>query len=382
MSEADRDELFRRNLAAFQAEVPNVWRILTSIVGKTVSRPVFDGDRLVNIDLGEIRLYPENGPEWAAAQTETYFQKPDRLGFDSPTHCNLSAVSIDLLRRITSYWKDRPNEQSSAYPVVDTGFAFVFGIGLGFHVVDFLKRNVARTLVLVEPVPEFLLHSLYAIDWEEIFRDAKEKGGRPPLRPRGRSGQDRSRNRVRDPGRGIDLPRRFLRLSPLFLLGPARIAADAQREDQGLLSVVGIFRGRNPDDAQHLRQSPEVPVPRDPPQQPGGTADAGLRRRVRRIARSDPAVHQEVARPDYPVLLWDIARDSSQERPASGPPRREREYVPAGQKSAQVQGRVRFRGDSPGGDVDFAVRSQRAFRPAVVLLPGAAQPGAHPRYGQ
>ena len=176
MSEADRDELFRRNLAAFKVEVPHVWSILTAIVGKTVSHPVFDGDRLVNIDLGEIRLYPENGPEWAAAQTETYFRKPDRLGFDSPTHCNLSAVSIDLLRRIASYWKDRPSERSSAYPVVDTGFAFVFGVGLGFHVVDFLKRNLARTLVLVEPVPEFLLHSLYAIDWEEVFRDAKEKG--------------------------------------------------------------------------------------------------------------------------------------------------------------------------------------------------------------
>ena len=67
--------------------------------------------------------------------------------------------------------------------------SFVFGVGLGYHVPDLVRRNVARHLVLVEPVPEFLLHSMQAVDWSRVFADARKKGmtihflvGRNPTR--------------------------------------------------------------------------------------------------------------------------------------------------------------------------------------------------------
>lgn len=175
MSEAERMRLFRRNRNAFRRHQPMVWKTL-ELIEKTTSKLVIEDDAVVNIDLGEVRLYPEPAPEWAEHQLADYFKNPDRLVFENPCHCNLSPVSIEVLRHIGHYMADHRKVRSSFYPVVDVGFAFVFGVGLGLHVGELVRRKVARTLVLIEPVPEFLLHSMQTVDWSRIFASARRKG--------------------------------------------------------------------------------------------------------------------------------------------------------------------------------------------------------------
>ncbi len=175
MSEAERMRLFRRNQAAFRRHQPTVWKALQRIE-KTVSTLAIEDDVVVNIDLGDVRLYPEPAQAWAERQLDDYFKNPDRLGFENPCHCNLSPVSIEVLRHIGLWVGDHRKVRSSPYPVVDIGFAFVFGVGLGLHVAELVRRNAARTLALIEPVPEFLLHSMQVVDWGRIFATARRKG--------------------------------------------------------------------------------------------------------------------------------------------------------------------------------------------------------------
>lgn len=188
MSEMDSTDLFRRNRNAFRRHHPQVWAELEPI-GQTVSKAVIEDGIAVNIDLGEVRLYPEPAPVWTGQQLDAYFQDPDRLGFEDPSHCNLSPVSVEVLRDIARFFGEQGGATASSFPVVDVGFAFVFGVGLGFHVSDLVRRRVARHLVLIEPVPEFLLHSMRAVDWRRIFAEARRKGivihflvGRDPAR--------------------------------------------------------------------------------------------------------------------------------------------------------------------------------------------------------
>lgn len=175
MSEAERTNLFRRNRNAFRLHHPKIWAELERIE-KPVSRAVIENDLVVNIDLGEIRLYPDPAPAWTVRQLDDYFANPDRLVFENPFHCNLSPVSVEVLRDIGDYLAEHKRSKPASFPVVDVGYAFIFGVGLGLHVADLVRRKVARNLILIEPIPEFLLHSMQAVDWSRIFTAARKQG--------------------------------------------------------------------------------------------------------------------------------------------------------------------------------------------------------------
>ena len=78
---------------------------------------------------------------------------------------------------LTDYLRKRRwTESVAALPVVDVGYLFVFGIGLGYHVPELVEKTPARHIILIEPVAEFLLHSFSAIDWKKVFARARRRG--------------------------------------------------------------------------------------------------------------------------------------------------------------------------------------------------------------
>ena len=65
--------------------------------------------------------------------------------------------------------------QTEALPVaVDT--IMVFGLGLGHHIAELLRNTRIKFLVIYEPEADFLLCSVQAIDWTEIFELAEALG--------------------------------------------------------------------------------------------------------------------------------------------------------------------------------------------------------------
>ncbi len=168
--------LFARNCDAFRDRHPAVWARLEAI-GEPVSTVVERDGATDNIDLGGGPLYPAPARAWAESQLDEFRRQPERILFGDPSHCNLSPISLRLLDDIRDYFNDRGGSRAlEAVPVVDVGYAFVFGIGLGYHVPELVEARPARHLVLIEPIAEFLLHSLSAIDWWRVFEAADAAG--------------------------------------------------------------------------------------------------------------------------------------------------------------------------------------------------------------
>lgn len=160
-------ELVRRNEEAFQRRQPHVWAFLSKL--KRHSQLVFDdGGKPVNILVEGTPLYPEPAPAWTEAQLQAYFGDPDRLLLDSIAYCNLSHVAQDMRKAIAEYFAQR-NQKLTRLPLREIGFTFVFGLGLGYHLEPLLERTGCRRLVLIEPIPEFILHSLAVVDWARLF---------------------------------------------------------------------------------------------------------------------------------------------------------------------------------------------------------------------
>ncbi|MCW9034118.1 MAG: DUF115 domain-containing protein [Rhodospirillales bacterium] len=169
------ESLKQRNEELFQDKFPHVLAALKSL-GDPISELVIEGDKAVNIKIDGQNLYPENFEDVAKQQVESYFENPDRIGFTDPSHCNLSPVSRKLLKYTQGFLISNNITRLAPYPLKNIGYTFIFGIGLGGHLLEVIKRSEGINIALIEPIPEFLTHSFSTIDWQEIVDFAEESG--------------------------------------------------------------------------------------------------------------------------------------------------------------------------------------------------------------
>lgn len=163
-----------RSRAALESRFPDLMRQLAGL-GAPTATPVRADGAVVNLDLGGGWLYPEPGPAWTAAQLTAFRADPDRLCLPDPAGARPSHVIRDFLPPLDA-WLAGQGVVLSDRPVSRAGFGFVFGVGLGFHIPELIRKEAPRHLVLVEPVAEFLLHSLEAVDWESVLAEAEARG--------------------------------------------------------------------------------------------------------------------------------------------------------------------------------------------------------------
>ncbi len=164
------ESLFERNREALAGRNPALWARLTALP-ESNSSVVWDGGRAVNLALAQGMLYPAPADAWSREQVAAFRRQPERIGFSDPNHCNISPIGRPLHDRLRDL---AIQEQLAPLPVTDVGYLFVHGVGLGYHLPELIGDTPARHVVLVEPVAEFLRHSMETIDWEQRerwFRD-------------------------------------------------------------------------------------------------------------------------------------------------------------------------------------------------------------------
>ncbi len=167
--------LREHNEKLFQEKHPDILKALNHL-GEPISDLVFQGDKVVNINIDGKELYPEDFETSSKKQVEEYFSNPDRIGFSNPAHCNLSTISNKLLDDLKDFFDRNEDISLSHYPETNIGYTFIFGIGLGGHLKEILKRSKGLNVVLIEPIPELITQSFSAIDWGEIFDLAEQNG--------------------------------------------------------------------------------------------------------------------------------------------------------------------------------------------------------------
>lgn len=142
-----------------------------------LTRPVLVEGRVVDIDIGDGRLYGRPADAFAAEQVASFLAAPTRLLATAPDADTLmDPCSIDLVRRCEAHIARSATPSRAAPPADRSGILFIVGIGLGAHLAGLIEAVVPRHVVLVEPIGEFLLHAAGATDFSALHAQCRAQG--------------------------------------------------------------------------------------------------------------------------------------------------------------------------------------------------------------
>jgi len=166
--------LFQKNLLFLDTALPGVASLVRRSTD-TITQPVLDEAGLaVDIDIGGGRLYNMDAGEFAHLQVDSWRKSPMRVVVGRPEPDSLSdrctkAMSADLAACAGDTLLAIP-------PAEQAGMLVVVGLGLGLQVPALLAQMSPRHVVLIEPMEEFLVHSLHALDWQALSAQCAAQG--------------------------------------------------------------------------------------------------------------------------------------------------------------------------------------------------------------
>jgi hypothetical protein len=166
--------LYQKNLVFLESAFP-AFAGLARQTTDTVTSPVLDGGGLaVDIDLGAGRLYNRPAREFAREQVASWHARPDRVVVNRPDPETLVDLATQSMCETLS--RQAGETLLPVPPADETGLLVVIGVGLGEHIRELVNAVSPRHLVLIEPISEFALHSLHALDWASLVGDCKSRG--------------------------------------------------------------------------------------------------------------------------------------------------------------------------------------------------------------
>lgn len=131
---------------------------------------VFDGEVPVDILTGDRRIYGGDARPRSAAQVDDFMAKPLRLIMESPKAAGLvSEICINLMHAMERTLGEAGVGELPRGPISAPTFLIVFGLGLGYHLEELIRRTGARWIIVVEPFLEFIGHSFNSIEWEALL---------------------------------------------------------------------------------------------------------------------------------------------------------------------------------------------------------------------
>ncbi|WP_425404904.1 6-hydroxymethylpterin diphosphokinase MptE-like protein [Hwanghaeella sp.] len=195
---------YHANLAALRPALPPALHAWLAGEHRSASRLVGDAGEGWNIDLGGRLLYPSGADDYVGPQVQTFLDNPvrrisfaasnflfeeDQTGPDrsfTPRPLNakrlaekLNAQGEFIAARFAEGLLHEANGRSlDWFPDADAGHLVCFGLGLGLHLPSLVSGLPVRDLVVVDPFPEFLRHSLSAVDWKSLSAELTRRGGR------------------------------------------------------------------------------------------------------------------------------------------------------------------------------------------------------------
>ena len=172
MSDSD---LYEKNLACFEEHFENVADVLRGVKNQT-SSIVWEDGVAVDVELGQGNLYGIPAQKFARAQLDNYFDAPDRYLLSQPEGLGISEISQDMWQFLCHQAMDKGLDTIPAAPMGIVGYLIVVGIGLGLHIEELIERTQARHVIIAEPIPEFLNHSLRVVEWASLVERCHEKG--------------------------------------------------------------------------------------------------------------------------------------------------------------------------------------------------------------
>lgn len=166
-------EVFRKNIRHISCENGPLARVLERVT--PASRLVSDASGALNIDLGGgALLYPSDARTAAERQVETYLEEPLRMFV--PLSKGFDEAHIELTRHNRAMDQRLATVPRTATPPLFGGYLIVLGVGLGHHIQLLAEQLDFKTLIIVEPHDELIVHSLHAMDWAGLMQSLSRQG--------------------------------------------------------------------------------------------------------------------------------------------------------------------------------------------------------------
>ncbi len=157
-----------RSRAAFARRFPELAEAIAAQPAH--ASVVFDGEVPVDILTGDRRIYGGDARPRSAAQVDDFMAKPLRLIMESPKAAGLvSEICINLMHAMERTLGEAGVGELPRGPISAPTFLIVFGLGLGYHLEELIRRTGARWIIVVEPFLEFIGHSFNSIEWEALL---------------------------------------------------------------------------------------------------------------------------------------------------------------------------------------------------------------------
>jgi hypothetical protein len=176
----DRDQvLYDRNCAFFAREYPNIFQKLAAIgtPASTLVGSAEGGD--LNIDLGHTLFYDTDAVIFAERQMAEFRRVPGQFFMNPPNRYDPPMfVHERVSEAMYDYLDGRELPKLPLGDAHDAGYLLVFGLGLGFHIAPLLERCDVRYIIIMEEFLEFLDHSFWFQDWEDIHTRAAARDTR------------------------------------------------------------------------------------------------------------------------------------------------------------------------------------------------------------
>jgi hypothetical protein len=157
-----------RSRAAFAQRFPE---IMTAIAAEPAQSSVVYADGIpVDIVIGDQRIYGGDARRHSAEQIAGFLKKPLRLVMETPNAGGLvSEICIELKDAMERTLQQAGATSIARGPLTAPTFLVVFGLGLGYHLEELIRRTGARWVIVVEPFPEFIGHSFHGVDWAALL---------------------------------------------------------------------------------------------------------------------------------------------------------------------------------------------------------------------
>ncbi len=172
----DRAELKKKNMRAFESRHPSLAQTLATYTPQ--SRLVELPDGGWDTEFAGQRFYDGDPKDFVADQIEAVRTEPMRYIISPPDSTTVDAYAGEFLFNFLKRSQDDVGVTYQRRPVAGrTFFLVVYGIGLMPHFDDLFEATNPTCIMLVDPNPEFLYHTLEIFDWAEAFDRVEAKGG-------------------------------------------------------------------------------------------------------------------------------------------------------------------------------------------------------------
>ncbi|MBO6788878.1 MAG: DUF115 domain-containing protein [Rhodospirillales bacterium] len=166
---------FETNLNAFKLYNPHLYEPLRT--HKPRARIVAGDDGTLDVLDGERSLYGGDAVAFVRDRLAAFDANPTHLATTAPEPGNFDRYANPFVGGLMRDARTNGISFHNGLPASEPFNLFIFGVGLGFHILPLLERYSPTFTVIIEQNLDNLYHSLFTFDWATALAQAFKEGG-------------------------------------------------------------------------------------------------------------------------------------------------------------------------------------------------------------